>query len=484
MKSIIFSVVFYLGLSYGNCTIGVASGSVTCDGRPLAFKTRDTSSWSLEYKVQTPSGYYAYAGNTSVGSSGVWFGLSEAGFGITQSAAYNLSGGWSGLTNSSMMNYSLELCSTVDDFEDILISTNSSGRSTAANYAVFDAYGGAAIFECAPHEYARYDTDSLGIATHGNFSYIGSSGRVGQNRMDRAYLLMIEAISGDSLDATFIAKHVISDLYLTGQDPYPLPWTGIFSGLPAGWIDTGPFRETQTICNANTHAAGIAQGVAIGENPENSVLWCIFASPVSSVLFPLFPAAYDEPPEGIGSSSAMFVACKAKYDSLFSHSSIDYWLDASYLFDSLGNGVLTYVPVIIDWAYDSVSTQLSAWTSSTPSTLDRADFQDEMTSLILAAYLSGTPLNIDEIPDIPSEICLSAYPNPFNSSCLIELSSTFDEDKEIFVIDIAGRISDKILLSAGSHTAHWTPTDATPSGLYLLQISAKKLISKRVSYIK
>ncbi len=474
-------VLFLAQIALAECTIGVASGSATRDGRPIAFKTRDTDSWSLEFKVQTPSGYYAYAGNTAVSSTGVWFGQSEAGFGITQSAAYNLSSSGSGLNNSTMMNYALERCQTVDDFEAILISTNSSGRSTAANYAVFDAFGGAAIFECAPHSYARYDADSLGIAVHANFAYIGSSERVGQNRMDRAYQLMADAVAGDSLDARFIIKTVLSDLLYPGQDPYPLPWTGTFSGLPAGWINTGPFTSVQTICNANTHAAGVAQGVAIGEDPENSLLWCIFTAPVASVPFPVFPAAHASPPEGRGASSPLLVACKAKYDSLFSHTSVSYWLKAGYLLDTLGGGVLTYTTAIVDWAYDSVSLKLDEWASSAPTESQRSSFQDILADKILEAYLGGTPLQSVE-PVSPVSISLVAAPNPFNSKCRLTFEPASSVNREVRVYDVTGRIVDRIAVPAQSGVAEWSPPFGAPAGLYLLGINGCEPV--KIAYLK
>ena len=510
MNKLCFAIILLLvGEALSFCTIGVAAGSATRDGRPIAFKTRDTNSWSLEFKVQSPDGLFAFVGNTAVDNSIVWFGQNEVGFGITQSAAYNLSGGGSGLGNGSMMNFALARCTTIDDFEHILDSTNT-GRATAANYAVFDADGGAAIFECGRTFYARYDADSLGIVVRGNFAYIGTSGRVGQNRMERAYSLIADAIAGDSLDAKFIIKAVLSDLLYPDQDPYPLPWTGAFPPMPAGWLDTGPFTEVQTICNANTHAAGVAQGVAPGEDPAHSLLWCMFGAPVGSVAFPLFPASLSTPSECIGSSSPMFVASKAKYDSLFSHPSVNYWLNAGYLLDTLGGGVLTYTHPIIDWAFDSVSAQLDEWAMLPPSAGDLADFQSDMIAMILGAYTSGTPLAIPE-KTLPTEIALSAYPNPFNTA--VTLSAPIGAEIEIF--DVNGRRMDVIARSDQSVIARspmddeaissnqgdcfglrprndgkgvfiWQPDENIPSGVYLVRATAssRQTAAKRVVYLK
>jgi hypothetical protein len=43
--------------SYGGCTMGVASGKATSDGRPLAWKTRDSQSKDQEAYFDTTKKY-------------------------------------------------------------------------------------------------------------------------------------------------------------------------------------------------------------------------------------------------------------------------------------------------------------------------------------------------------------------------------------------------------------------------------------------
>ncbi|MGC9315613.1 MAG: T9SS type A sorting domain-containing protein [bacterium] len=464
------------------CTIGLALGSATSDGRPLVFKNRDITNWSLEFRVDTPSGEHAYVRNSYAGSSTAWMGANEVGFAIVQSAAYNVSSsGGSGLSNGTMMNHALKNCTTVDDFEDILIATDGGGRSTAANYAVIDAYGNGAIFECSPYEYDRYDADTLGIVVRANFSYLGGTGRVGQNRMERAYDLMAEAIAGDSLDALYISKTVVSDLLYPDQDPYPLPWTGSFPGMPSGYVNTGPFMGLQTICNFNTLATGVVQGALAEGDPENTLMWCFFGQPVLSLPIPVFPAAHDEPSQLTGSPAPMRALAQAKSDSAFDHGT-EYYLNTGFLLDEYYTGIHEYTIPTIEWAFDSVNSVLAEWETSPPSAAERSVFQDAIAEIIYDAYSDGVPMTVinSDFAGVPEKLEISAYPNPFNSALTIEYSA----GAEIAILDLTGRVVG--VPSANSDgKCVWRPTEDIPSGVYFVRLEkGKRSESRRVLFLK
>ncbi|MBN1754638.1 T9SS type A sorting domain-containing protein [bacterium] len=479
-KIIIICTTFLIWLNlHATCTIGVATGEATSDGRPVIFKNRDITSWSLEFKVVNTSGYFSYACNTSYGSTTPWLGVNEAGFGMVQSAAYNISSsGGGGLGNGTLMSYALKRCITVDDLQAILDSTDISGRATAACYAVIDAYGGAAVFECANWNHARYEPDSIGLITRANFAYIGGSGRTGENRMERAYELMRTALLGDSLDAEFIAKYVVSDLLLLDQDPYPLPFTGSFPGMPAGWVDCGPFTGLQTVCNGNSHASGVIQGVAAGSPPDNAVLWCFFGVPVVSVPFPVFPASHSEPPEATGYSPDMLEAAHAKTDSAFSHPSEDDWLNTAFLLNNSGAGVWTYSRPTLDWAFDTVNLILANWELELPTATERESFQDLVMDRIMDAYTTGIPAEVAEAA-LPIELNINAYPNPFNS----RVSIIKPHDAKAAIYDLSGRIVWKT--DQGVTEVAWQPKAELSNGIYLLKVyNNHQEISINLVYIK
>ena len=203
---IIISIICWLFAgTVESCTIGFALGSVTRDGRPLAFKTRDITSWSLVFENKTPADDFNYACNTYYGYATAWMGVNEHGFGIVQSDAMNIEyEGGTGYSNGSLINYALENCQIVDDFESVLILTDMFGRATMACYAVIDASGGGAIFECSNFSYTRYDAGADGFLVRGNFAYIGDTRRSGLERMERATALIEDAIALDELDAGYI----------------------------------------------------------------------------------------------------------------------------------------------------------------------------------------------------------------------------------------------------------------------------------------
>jgi len=470
-------IIFALAAAAEACTIGLALGTATTDGRPIVFKNRDITAWNLEFRVDTPSGEHAYVRNSYRGSSTAWMGANEVGFAITQSAAYNVSGGGSGLSNGTMMNEALETCETVDDFEDILDATDGGGRSTTANYAVIDAYGNGAIFECSPYAHDRYDADTLGIVVRANFAYLGGSGRVGQNRMERAYQLMADAVRGDSLDAKFVSKYVVADLLYPDQDPYPLPWTGSFPSMPAGYVNTGDFTAVQTICNYNTRACGVVQGALTGGDPANILMWCFFGQPVLSLPLPIFPAAHDEPPQAIGSPAPMCELAEAKSDSAFDHSTA-YYMNTGFLMDEFGEGALQYIWPTLEWAFDTVASVLADWETSPPTTIEMSDFQDTMAAKIYAAYSTGTPMTIVK-NETPEKFELRLYPNPFNSSLKIEIPTGVN----IAIYDVSGRLIAQP--EAFDNFAKWQPASNTPSGVYYIECSTQNLsITRKAVYLK
>ncbi|MFP4459956.1 MAG: T9SS type A sorting domain-containing protein [Candidatus Zixiibacteriota bacterium] len=476
--SLLLSFILLI-ISLDACTIGIAMPEATANGRPIIYKNRDITSQSLEFETYNPSDGYHYAYNSYISNSTAWMGVNEAGFGCVQSAAYNISSeGGSGLGNGNLINYVLRRCETVAEFQAILDSTNATGRSTAANYAVFDAYGNGAMFECANWEYARYEPDENGIITRGNFSYIGSSARRGLERMNRAHELMTAAFEDDSLDPKFIGMHVVADLERTGNDPYPLPFTGSFPGCPAGWVDCDS-SNIETINNEQTLCSGVIQGVAPGENPDLSHMYCYFACPAVSVPFVIFPASETQPEDGRGYGGALRPLCFDRYDDAF-HSGDETLFDTHVLVDPDGGGIWEYSRPINRWAYDTVETAIDIWLDSPPATEELAEFQDTVMARVLRAYGEGYPVSIgEEKSTMPEEVAIKAYPNPFNSAITIDRP----ENRQIQILDIKGNLVDELALGEEK----WHPEDDIGSGIYIIHTSREKLgllRDRRIIYIK
>jgi hypothetical protein len=130
----------------GGCTIGVAAGKATNDGRPLVWKTRDSQGLNNEVVYNTSWTYKFIALIDAGQTSYSWVGVNEKGFAILNSAIGDLPGG-SGPGNGYVMTIALGTCATVAEFEHFLDSTNVTGRSTRANFGVLDSTGAAKIIE-------------------------------------------------------------------------------------------------------------------------------------------------------------------------------------------------------------------------------------------------------------------------------------------------------------------------------------------------
>ncbi len=96
MKKLFHVLQLILVLAGANypCTTAVVSGKATDDGRPLLLKNRDAD--VLQNKLAYFSeGKYKFIGlvnSTDKENKEVWCGFNSMGFGIMNSASYNLKG--------------------------------------------------------------------------------------------------------------------------------------------------------------------------------------------------------------------------------------------------------------------------------------------------------------------------------------------------------------------------------------------------------
>ena len=150
------------------CTLGVASGKATTDGRPLLWKVRD-------YEVKpniiyyTDTDKYDFVSNITpeYGYDKSWFGVNNKGFAIANTYIIEFPDGVKGLKNGEFMHVALGTCATVREFIQLLDSTNISGRKTKAVFGVIDTTGDAYIFEVNANEYWVFDVNDTAIARNG-----------------------------------------------------------------------------------------------------------------------------------------------------------------------------------------------------------------------------------------------------------------------------------------------------------------------------
>ena len=142
------------------CTVGVVSGNVTQDGRPLIWKTRDSSDGPNVVRYVDNSsdpGLYSYVAVLPEGSSTPRMGVNEEGFSIVNNDSGNLlPEGHEGMIckNAQFLKEALETCDRLSDFTYLVQTwTPPENCYISANYAVLDKFRNVAMIEMGNDDY-------------------------------------------------------------------------------------------------------------------------------------------------------------------------------------------------------------------------------------------------------------------------------------------------------------------------------------------
>lgn len=291
LTAICFSTVFAYQ-EYEECTVGVASGRATSDGRPMIWKTRDAKAINNEVCFND-SGRYKYVAVFSAGATkSPWMGVNEKGFAILNSLSTDLAvkGDRSAFRqNGTFMHRALSTCADVAEFQRLLDRTNITGRKTGANYPVLDAKGNAAIFETGNTVYWKFDaTDSVvapdGYILRTNFTHNGG-GNGGIERFHRTTELMKDFYQTDRISFKEILRTQMRDFVDAEGHPITLPFQ-------QRWVPSTPIGYVQcnkSICRPSSVSAAVIQGVLPGENPLLSTMWTMLGQPAASIAVPYWP---------------------------------------------------------------------------------------------------------------------------------------------------------------------------------------------------
>jgi hypothetical protein len=289
---------------FEECTAGVASGRATTDGRPLLWKTRDAGAVNNEV-IWNTSGTYPFVSVISAGDErSSWMGVNDQGFAIINTLSMDLKAGSSGLHNGLFMALALQECATVEDFENLLIETNETGRRTNTNLGVIDATGAAAFFETAGNEYWRYDAANTekGYILRTNFARNGDGSTGDPSRSMDRYLqteqLMIDFYRTDKIDFKEIVKDQIRTFGTSEGDLVRLPFTGSIDGHPEGY-----FPNNSSINRNSSVSFAVIQGVLPEEDARLSTMWTILGQPSTGILVPYWPVG-GTPSEANGPETA------------------------------------------------------------------------------------------------------------------------------------------------------------------------------------
>lgn len=271
------------------CTSVIVSGRVTKDGRPMIFKHRDSG--KVHNMMLVGQGKkYRYLGLVNAGDTlpkDVWGGYNETGFGIVNTAAYNLNGNGGDTDGDGILiRKALELCATLEDFER-LMDTVKKPRDVNSNFAVLDAKGGCAYYETGNYKYVKFDVNDPAVAPDG-YLMRTNFGTTGNHKLDQGVeryqaitAFMAEACKEGHLEHDYLITHISRYLKhgVTQLDMYDM--------MPETETDTCYVSFHDYIARYSTASVVLVQGVRPDESPLNTISWTIMGWPLTTIAMPL-----------------------------------------------------------------------------------------------------------------------------------------------------------------------------------------------------
>jgi hypothetical protein len=191
-------------------------------------------------------------------------GINEVGFAISNNLTYNLrpdSLGVAGTRNGEWMTLALGNCRTVEEFEAMLAAEAHPMR-LCSNFAVIDAWGGAAYFEVSDTAYVRFDVPPGGYLFRTNYSLSGDPSR---GRGFARYATMERQMAAQArrgfTPAFFLETGRTFRNVLTGEDDLRT-------------VSGDYLYEHDFIPRSTTTASVVIEGVAPFGQADGGILWC------------------------------------------------------------------------------------------------------------------------------------------------------------------------------------------------------------------
>jgi hypothetical protein len=478
------------------CTIGVAAGRATADGRPLLWKNRDQPAEPHNEVHYSTSLMYRHISIITAGQPWKsWMGVNEKGFAIGNSTSYDLPAGPDGLTNGELMRVALQTCATVAEFQSLLDSTNVKGRQTQANFAVIDTTGAAAMFETGGRAYWKYDANDSSVAPDGyvirtNFAFAGG-GYSGRRQYVRSTNLVAELYHDGNLSHVELLREHSRDFSDYDSDPLPVPYPDkMFASTPFGYICTAV-----SICRWSTVSAGVVHGVLPAEPAELNTMWVMLGQPATAIAVPYWPVG-GVPPEANGPVTAPLcdASLRIKY-SAFTHfyvpemyAVLDF-VDSYALRDEYGMGVWALTFAAEDSILAATDSLLALWRQQQHLPVqDMLEAEQRLASCALSQLVGidhrfGEPMPAGLASAPPDPALCWSFPNPFNNATTICYSVPATADVELAILNAAGQRVRQLVYATmprGLYSALWDGTilggKPGPSGVYFYRVRVGDVI--------
>lgn len=461
------------------CTIGVASGRVTADGRPLLWKVRDTDAPNNEvrWQVAVP---YSFLGVFNADGESPWMAVNERGFALLNANSLDLPGpGNPG--NGVFMRRAMAECATVADFQRLLDSTNSGGRRTQAHFAVIDSTGAAALFETGTGQYWKYDacdpSVTEGYIIRTNFALHGG-GSVGLLRYRRSQTIIAALRLENDLSAHGLLHRHMRDFSDAAGNAFPIPYPArAYTGVPFGFIETGA-----SICGATSVSAVAIQGVRGGEPAVLTTMWTLLGLPAAAIAVPYWPAG-PTPAVADGTPTAPLCDEANRLQGALFHfipdpytGRVGEYLDSYALRTMTGEGIWRTLLTAEETVFQRGEEQLASCRNrgGRPRTSDLLATEDRLatyahTVMRLARIAPDGSRNDDSVH---MELGQN-YPNPMNGGTMIRFTLRQHAHVRLTIHDVLGRVVTELLdeeRPAGDNEA-WFSGAGLASGVYWYRLS-------------
>ncbi len=260
------------------CTIGVANGYVTADGRPILWKVRDVSSdkpqrQQLCYTAGVP---YDYIGVRSEGG-GIFMGLNEAGV-ATGNSLVKLTEG--DAPNSLFQRHILKNYDSLDQIRNYIHSEVNAGTCSASGcFPFIDTDGDAIIFEVNRADWVwEYDSMDPDREAQGLRGFVVRANEFHQ----RSDGTDDTSIGGRDNSGTYNVKGLVgidelSARTITQGNDYANDFE---------FVRYGPGRTYSTISRSTTRSAIAVHGVASYEDPALATMWVILGQTNYGIAVP------------------------------------------------------------------------------------------------------------------------------------------------------------------------------------------------------
>jgi hypothetical protein len=195
-----------------------------------------------------------------------------------------------------IMKLALQNCSTIEDFENLLLN-HKKPIGVEANFGVIDAKGGAAYYETNNFTFNKIDANDLSAAPFGylirtNYSFItDKNSGYGYIRYNTANELFYEASLKNNLSVNFIIQDLSKSLKHSLLD-IDLKQNIQFSETEEKFIPFQDFIPRNSSC-----ATILIEGVKPNETPELATLWTVLGFQLTSVVFPTWVKSGSELPK-------------------------------------------------------------------------------------------------------------------------------------------------------------------------------------------